>query len=247
MKTAFNACVADFAAGRPDYPPELSRVIAQNLNLPPRALVADIGAGTGLASKLFLDAGFRVMPIEPDDAMRAEGERRLGVPFRAGTAEATGLADASVDAVVAAQAFHWFDAPRALAEWRRILRGGGLAIFWNDRDTSRSLVWAELDVIIPRYNPKHDPAYRKRIAWGKALDDIGTFAPTAHTELRHEIEFTADRFVSLVRSFSYVRNEVPPDRLESLERDLRAMVARHAGNGRFRLPYVVSLWTARLR
>ena len=61
MKTAFADCVADFAAGRPGYPEELPRVIMQRLGLAPRALVADVGAGTGLAAKLFLDAGLRVI------------------------------------------------------------------------------------------------------------------------------------------------------------------------------------------
>jgi len=247
MRTAFADCVADFTAARPGYPAELPRLVAQRLGLAPRAVVADVGAGTGLATERFLDAGFRVVPIEPDDAMRAEGERRLGLPFRAGTAEATGLADASVDAVIAAQAFHWFDAPRALAEWRRVLRGGGLAIFWNDRDSRRSPLWAGLDAILPRYNPRHDPAYRRRIAWGDRLDESGLFAPAERTELHHEVEFTADRFVKLVRSFSYVHQGVPRERMDSLERELRALVARHAGGAPFRLPYVVSLWTARLR
>lgn len=247
MRTAFADCVADFAAARPGYPAGLPHLIAQRLGLGPGALIADVGAGTGLATRLFLDAGFRVVPVEPDDAMRAEGGRQLGIPFCAGTAESTGLVNASVDAVVAAQAFHWFDAPRALAEWRRVLRGGGLAVFWNDRDSRRSLIWAGLDVILPRYNPKHDPACRRRIAWGGILDDIGLFTPAEHAGLRHEIEFTADRFVKLVRSFSYVRVGVPSGRMESLERELRALVARHAGDGPCRLPCVVNLWTARVK
>ncbi|MBD9369066.1 class I SAM-dependent methyltransferase [Xanthomonas sp. XNM01] len=134
----FSNRVEDYVRYRPDYPPALLHWLHREMGVAADARVADIGAGTGISTKMFLDAGHPVTAVEPNAAMRAAAERWLGgdAGFRAvdGRAEATTLADASVDLVSAAQAFHWFDQQAVKAEWARILRPGGLAaIYWNSR------------------------------------------------------------------------------------------------------------------
>lgn len=133
----FSDRVADYVRFRPDYPQALVGWL-HGLGVRPDWTVADIGAGTGISARLFLDAGHRVTGVEPNGPMRAAAEAWLGDEgrFRShdGTAEATGLADASVDLVVAGQAFHWFDKDKVRVEFARVLSERGLAaIFWNTR------------------------------------------------------------------------------------------------------------------
>ncbi|WP_448102088.1 class I SAM-dependent methyltransferase [Luteibacter jiangsuensis] len=133
----FSDRVEDYVRYRPDYPRALVDWL-HGLGVRPDWLVADVGAGTGISSKLFLDAGHRVTAVEPNAAMRAAAARWLGGEgrYRAldGTAEATGLPDGSVDLVIAAQAFHWFDRDKVRNEFARILSPHGLvAVFWNSR------------------------------------------------------------------------------------------------------------------
>ena len=134
----FSDRVGDYVRYRPDYPPALLDWLQRELGVDRSWQVADVGAGTGISSKLFLDAGYRVTVVEPNTPMRAAAEQWLGADanFRAvdGRADATGLPDASVDLVTVAQAFHWFDEAAARREFARILRPGGLAaIWWNSR------------------------------------------------------------------------------------------------------------------
>lgn len=137
----FTTRVADYVRYRPDYPAALVDWLHRQVQVPAQAQVADIGAGTGISSKLFLDGGHPVSAVEPNAAMRAAAVQWLGGDARfaavAGSAEATTLADASVDLIVAAQAFHWFDQQAIKDEWRRILRPHGLVVvFWNSRRLS---------------------------------------------------------------------------------------------------------------
>jgi SAM-dependent methyltransferase len=137
----FTTRVADYVRYRPDYPAALVEWLHRELLVPAGARVADIGAGTGISCRLFLDAGHPVTAVEPNAAMRAAAQDWLGGDPRfaavSGSAEATTLADASVDLVTCAQAFHWFDQQAVKPEWRRILRPGGLAVvFWNSRRLS---------------------------------------------------------------------------------------------------------------
>jgi SAM-dependent methyltransferase len=134
----FSDRAEDYARYRPDYPVAMLDWLDKAHGVTAAWKVADVGAGTGISSKLFLDAGHDVVAVEPNAAMREAAARWLGdrPGFRAvdGTAEATRLADASVDLVIVAQAFHWFDQPAFLLEASRILRVDGLvAVFWNSR------------------------------------------------------------------------------------------------------------------
>lgn len=138
--TRFSDRVRNYVLHRPGYPPAVLDVLRAETGLAPGHAVADVGSGTGISAKLFLDAGHPVFAVEPNVEMRAAAEAMLaGDPrFRSvdGAAEATTLPAASVDYVVAAQAFHWFDPARVAAEWRRILRPGGwIVLLWNTRQT----------------------------------------------------------------------------------------------------------------
>lgn len=137
----FTSRVADYVRFRPDYPPALIAWLHGEHGIDAGWHVADIGAGTGISSKMFLQAGHAVTAVEPNAAMREAAVAWLGTDpkFTAidGAAEATGLADAGVALVSAAQAFHWFDQEAIRPEWRRILRLGGLAaVYWNSRRLS---------------------------------------------------------------------------------------------------------------
>ena len=141
--TRFTDRVADYVRYRPDYPRALLDWLHVELGVDRSWKVADIGAGTGISSKMFLDAGHEVVAVEPNAAMREAAVAWLGgnSHFSAvdGSAEATGLADASIDLVSAAQAFHWFDQQAVKPEWRRILRQradgkpGLVVVYWNSR------------------------------------------------------------------------------------------------------------------
>lgn len=134
----FSDRVEDYVRYRPGYPSGVLGLLAGRLGAHPGSIAADIGSGTGIFSELLLAAGYRVIGVEPNAEMRSAAERLLGdysaFTSTDGTAEATGLANESVDLITAAQAFHWFDAERARREFRRILRAGGpVALIWNER------------------------------------------------------------------------------------------------------------------
>jgi SAM-dependent methyltransferase len=134
----FTDRAGDYAAARPGYPGAIATRLAAEFGLAPGAVVADLGSGTGLSSEPFLRAGLAVAGVEPNEAMRAQGERQLEAfaDFRsvAGRAEATTLPAASIDLLVAAQAFHWFDIDAARVEALRILKPPPrAALIWNDR------------------------------------------------------------------------------------------------------------------
>jgi SAM-dependent methyltransferase len=140
--------VDDYVKYRPSYPSALFDALERDCGLAKRSVVADVGSGTGIASELLLERGYRVYGIEPNRAMRGAAERALsrwGGGGRGdfvsieGRAEATGLENESVELVFAAQAFHWFEREACRREFSRILRPQGfVALVWNDRSEDAS-------------------------------------------------------------------------------------------------------------
>ncbi|MBS1526496.1 MAG: class I SAM-dependent methyltransferase [Bacteroidetes bacterium] len=135
----FSNRVDNYVKYRPGYPPEVIGYLEKECHLQAGSVIADVGAGTGIFTKLLLERNFTVYAVEPNDAMRHEADRQLkhfpSYHSKNGTAEATGLKHGSVDLVVCAQAFHWFNMPATKAEFQRILKPGGhVALIWNNRD-----------------------------------------------------------------------------------------------------------------
>jgi SAM-dependent methyltransferase len=136
----FSNRVDNYIKYRPTYPAAIIDLLRAECGLTTDTVIADIGSGTGILTELFLQHGNTVFGVEPNDAMRAAGEHVLQNYQRftsiAATAEATTLADGSIDMITAGQAFHWFDAGRTRAEWIRILKPGGwVVLIWNVRRT----------------------------------------------------------------------------------------------------------------
>jgi SAM-dependent methyltransferase len=145
-----------YIRARPEYPSTLLKFCQENLGLRSSHLIADIGSGTGILTKLFLQNGNRVFAVEPNAEMRGAAEQTLSefqnFVSRAGIAENTGLEEAGVDFVVAGQAFHWFDRVASRKEFARILRPEGwVVLVWNDRKVEADSFSAVYERIIQKY------------------------------------------------------------------------------------------------
>lgn len=218
----------------------------------PDAEVLDVGAGSGRASVPLAQRGYRVIALEPSEAMRSLGLQRAAafgnrLEFVGGTAEETGRPAGSADLIVCAQAFHWVDPARGLREFARVLRpGGGLAIFWNDRDQERGTVTAELEALVSRYNPAYCCEYRDR-DWAEIIAASGRFSPVERQVFRHGVTMDADSLVGLTRSFSYVRNVLDERRRGAFEQEVRDLVRALHGDEPFTLGYRSELYAAQRR
>ena len=134
----FSSRVDDYAKYRPHYPVEILDLLAAKCDMTPESVIADIGSGTGILTKLFLENGNPVIGVEPNEEMREAGESYLAefARFKSvnGTSEATRLPGRAIDIIVAGQAFHWFDQVKSRVEFQRVLHDEGwVVLVWNDR------------------------------------------------------------------------------------------------------------------
>lgn len=235
----FAAGAAAYAAGRPDYPAELDGWLRDALGLGPGRTALDLAAGTGKFTPRLAATGARVVAVEPVAAMREEFRRAApGVEIFKGQAEAIPLPDASVDAVVCAQAFHWFATPAALAEIGRVLKvGGALGLVWNVRDLRSGWVAALAAIMRPYENdePRHESGRWRAVfpAPGFSALDERTFA---HAHAGPPERVIVDRVLSV----SFIAALEPAERakVERAVRDLIASTPDLAGRERVSFPYV---------
>jgi SAM-dependent methyltransferase len=257
---SFDAWAEEYDRYRPTYPDALFALIRRELRLPQRPQVADLGAGTGRASIAMARLGWQVTAVEPGSPMldvllgRAAGAG-LTVDVVQASAEETGLAPASVDVATAAQAFHWFDKPAALVEMARIVRpAGGIALFWNVRDEKRSPFVADYHRILERYGGVAEGKYLQagrasgRSSTRAALEGAEGFGAPQLYELQHELPATAEGFVGMAFTASYIR-ALDPAAQDRFRAEVLDLLARHGhrGDEPFAVPYRVDLWTARRR
>ncbi|PWK92882.1 methyltransferase family protein [Fulvimonas soli] len=236
----FSDRVADYVRHRPDYPPALLHWLRRELGASPSWRVADVGAGTGIASKMFLDAGYRVTAVEPNAPMREAAVAWLGGDprFRAvdGAADATGLPDASVDLVAVAQAFHWFDPPAARREFARILRPGGLAaIWWNSRRLAGTPFLEGYEALLREYGTDYAAVAERHADDASMRAWFGTgLRGEAHFAHAQRLDF--DGLLGRLLSSSYAPRPGHP-RHEPMKRALRALFDTCAVDGTVSFDY----------
>ena len=252
---SFDAWADAYDRYRPRYPNDLFELISTALDLRPEPTVADLGAGTGAASIAMARRGWRVYAVEPGTGMRdalarAAADAGLSVTIVPGTAESSGLGDASVDLATAAQAFHWFDASAAVAEMARIVRpGGGVALFWNVRDDDASPFLAAYSELLERYLPGVEIGAKVAADDSRTRDQLAANAAFAvepsRRHLRHAMLMTSSDFVNLAFTSSYVRRSLSDADQDRFRADLIALIGAYHEDGPFEVPYRVDIWLAR--
>lgn len=226
-----------YEAGRPSYPVESIAALFEGLGDPQTLAVADLGAGTGISTRLLAAYGPRVIALEPNAPMRAKAVPDPRVTWVDGTAEATTLADASVDVAVAAQAWHWFDHDVAVRELRRIVRPGGrLAVLYNERD-ERDPFTAGLGDIFRAYATEPVEALR-----ADALARFCTLPGAVRREFGNTQMLDRDGIHARMASSSYVPHEGAA--ADAMHADAEALFERFAHAGRVLIHLATLLATA---
>ncbi len=226
-----------YAAFRPSYPAQAIDAALDGLGDASALEIADVGAGTGISARLFADRGVAVIAIEPNARMREAAEPHARVVWRDGTAERTGLADASVDAVVACQAFHWFATPAVMGEFRRVARRRA-ALLQYERHERDEFTRAYGDVV-RAYATDDTEALRAR-----ALVAFEAFSGARVARAEHLSRQTLDReaIVGRAASSSYLPSSGPD--ADRLQRDLRALFDRYQREGAVELVTVTYVLVA---
>jgi SAM-dependent methyltransferase len=235
---------------RPGYPPQVLDVLRERANFSPGITVADIGCGTGISSHFFTSAGCRVIGVEPNAAMRAAAADMLrGEPrFSAvdGSAEHTTLPDESVDLVVAAQAFHWFDQRAFRAECVRILKDQGyLALIWNDRKVAGSPFLDGYEQLLLDHGVDYTAVRHNNIS---DSDLSRFFEPTQmdKANIPSEQTFDYEGLLGRLMSSSYAP---PPGHVnyKPIVAELKSLFDRTAQHGKVRMEYETLVFFGQLK
>ena len=238
----FDSRAQDYQLGRPGYPIESVDWLESVVGAPMGRHLADVGCGTGLLAHEFLARGFHVMGIEPNAAMRANAIDQVvqssNFAWSDGTAEATKLADASVNGIVVGTAFHWFDPVATKLEFRRVLHPDGwVALFGCERDEQD-----DTDIAFSELLGKFRGAAHERmrcLADCAPLEFLGT--QTQHRKFFYPVTLGVANFRALAFSRSYMPDQASPRRAEA-ESDVGVCFYQHEKNGVVKLNYYATVY-----
>jgi ubiquinone/menaquinone biosynthesis C-methylase UbiE len=245
----FGRAALAYERARPGYPKTALDFVAREFDLGRGKLVVDVGAGTGKLTRSLLGYGAEVVAVEPVASMRRVFRRVLPrVRLLPGTAEKLPFPDRSVDLIVAGQAFHWFEARKALQEFARVLRpGGGIALLWNYRGTSAMWVvsvWKE----VGKY-PAKVPGYRKE-HHSLTFRKSGRFTRLRHRVFRGlRVRQTPEQVLDRIASISWIA-ALPRDERQRILRRAEEVLRTHPGTrgrSQLRTPYETDVYWCRVR
>lgn len=247
----FSGRVENYARYRPGYPREIVALLRGECGLSENSVVADLGSGTGILSRLFLENGNRVFGVEPNGEMRAAGERFLESYERftsvAATAEATTLSSASVDFVTAGQAFHWFDPRSARAEFARISKPGGWTVLvWNTRRKEGTPFFEAYERLSNTYGTDYAEVAHNQHG---SLEEVRAFfSPSAVEAATFDNRQVLDLegLKGRLLSSSYVPSEGELNNPEML-RELEEIFGEHQEKGEVTMEYETRVYYGRLR
>jgi len=245
----FSDRAEDYVKYRPHYSPEVVQGLQQDCGLRPDHLIADVGCGTGLLAKIFLENGNRVIGVEPNREMRRAGEEHLAgyASFRMldGSAETTTLSDSSVDFVVAGQAFHWFRPDETRAEFARILKPGGWTVLiWHDRNLDSTPFLRAYEDLVRRHSVDYERVSHKWVATYNALHEF--FAPNEmnYIQQQNQQQLDCEGLRGRLLSSSYMPKS--GKRYEAMLRELPQLFSSSSADGRVILQYDTKIYFGHL-
>jgi SAM-dependent methyltransferase len=245
----FSDRAENYAKYRPGYPSGTIKTLVKECGLTETSFIADIGSGTGILSESFLKHGNQVFGIEPNREMRGAGERFLNM-YRhftsvEGTAEATTLANHSVDFVTAGQSFHWFDRSKTRAEFARILKPDGwVVLIWNERVVESSAFGRAYEALITKYGTDYEVVRHTHLR----SEDIGAFfspRPFVLRQFESQQALDFDGIKGRLLSSSYAPEPGHPKHQPMLD-ELRALFDKHQTGGRVDFDYITMMYFGQL-
>ncbi len=235
----FSNRVENYIKYRPGYPSEVLDLFRSVMGLRESSVIADIGSGTGISSRLFLENGNVVYGVEPNAAMRNAAEKLLQSfsNFKSvdGSAENTMLPDGSVDLVVAAQAFHWFENDSTRNEFDRILRDGGyIVLIWNERQLDTTAFLREYERFLLTFAKDYEKVRHENVT----KENIEKLFQRPFTErvFANTQEFDFEGLKGRMLSASYMPAETD-HAAEPMIAELRQLFAKHAENDKIKVLY----------
>jgi SAM-dependent methyltransferase len=248
--TRFSNRVDNYVKYRPDYPEKIVDFLEEKYQLSTDGIIADIGSGTGISSKLFLDKNYRVIGIEPNRKMSEKAEELLKhynnfFGTIDATAENTGLGNHSVDTIVAGQAFHWFDRKACKKEFKRIIKPNGIVVLmWNER-LAESVFEKEYDALIVKHGTDYTQIDHRNIDQ-KIIQDF--FYPDT-VELKifsNQQVFDFEGLKGRLFSSSYAPAETDPRAVPMLA-DLKVLFNKYQINNTIIIRYATNVYVARMK
>ncbi|HQU81773.1 MAG TPA: class I SAM-dependent methyltransferase [Pyrinomonadaceae bacterium] len=243
----FSNRVENYVKYRPSYPPEVLALFHNEMFLQTDSVVADIGSGTGISAKIFLENGNKVYGVEPNEAMRKAAENFLKdfTQFESvdGTSENTNLPDKSANFIIAAQAFHWFDLEKTRPEFRRILRDNGfVALIWNERQLDTTPFLRGYEEILKKFGTDYEKVRHDHLN-EKIFEDFFQTEFSQKTFLNAQTVDFAGLKGRMVSS-SYMPAE-DSDVFEPMIAELRALFEKYAENGKIQILYNTNIFYTR--
>ncbi|MGL4596801.1 MAG: class I SAM-dependent methyltransferase [Bacteroidia bacterium] len=241
----FSNRVDDYVRSRPHYPAALLQKLEEAGALHAGNTIADIGSGTGISAKWLLDGGYTVIGIEPNTPMREAGDRYLhtyaSFKSMAATAQQTSLPNQSIDAIVAAQAFHWFNEEQTRTEFKRILKPhGNIILIWNDRLINDSDFSKSYEDTLRYFGTDYQTVDHKQIA-EESFDQLWGKHNWKCVEESNFQDLNFEALLARILSCSYMPQKDNPD-YEFMRYVLKKIFVRYQENGTVRLNYTTKAY-----